>query len=92
MPWSNSALCLFTQNTEKNYTVTDLKVVLQDLVDHGCGFCGSAPLIRGRDKNDVSTGILTANIVHNPPCKGLCPAPGTPGAQPVRRRAEEWSA
>ncbi|CAK7270434.1 hypothetical protein SEPCBS119000_004087 [Sporothrix epigloea] len=42
---------------------------IQNLLDHGCGTCGSDPT---EDGNDVSTGELTVNAVHNPCCKGDC--------------------
>ncbi|KAI9715135.1 MAG: hypothetical protein M1812_006114 [Candelaria pacifica] len=90
--FGGSALCMFTQSTTKSSTAGELKLVLQDLINHGCGHCGSAPLIRdinpatGKSYNDISTGMLTINV-SNGACadEGLC-------ATPKQKRAEKWSA
>ncbi|KAI9710424.1 MAG: hypothetical protein M1812_007460 [Candelaria pacifica] len=81
--YAGSALCLYTQATTKKYSAAELSVVLQDLNDHGCDKCGSAPL--DRTVNDVSKGMLTINVTKNPSCDGLC-------ALPKAKRAEEWTA
>jgi len=46
-----------------------VKRLAQDIVDHKCTHCGSAPL---RD-NDVQFGQLTFNYVVKPKCdEGIC--------------------
>ncbi|TFK26856.1 killer toxin [Coprinopsis marcescibilis] len=54
-----SGLCAFTQSTSENITGARVKELLQGLVNHGCGKCGSNPF----QNNDVSQGQLTVNWV-----------------------------
>ncbi len=84
-----TAICMFTQFTDKTYSIKDIKLSLWDLWQHPCEGCGSAPLIRtlkpnGQGINDISTGALTINLVE----LNYYKAPGISD----RRRAEKWSA
>lgn len=59
----NPSLCLFYQNTGgRKWTVGQTVNFVQDLINHGCGACGSVPTDPG---NDVKNGQLTANMVTN---------------------------
>ena len=43
---------------------------LLDLNAHRCGACGSVPLSGNNDPDEM--GILTANWVADPDCRGMC--------------------
>ncbi|KAK5990862.1 KP4 killer toxin [Cladobotryum mycophilum] len=62
------SICAFYQNTGSG-TAGQASDLLQQLLDHGCKKCGSAPTNPG---NDVSKGQLTVNVVSNPSCQGVC--------------------
>ena len=67
-----AAICAFMQKSQGARGAT-IKLAAQDLVNHGCGTCGSAPL--DRNNNDISLGELTFNYVMDPcgnSAKGLC--------------------
>ncbi|KAI3606993.1 killer kp4 [Moniliophthora roreri] len=63
-----SHLCAFFQNTGGSNSGATVKSLIQGLVNHGCGRCGSNPT----DGNDVDNGELTVNFVNNPVCQGVC--------------------
>lgn len=66
-------ICLFLQMTTGGVLGGDVKVLLQDLIDHGCTKCGSIPTGLPAGINDVSRGELTANYVTSTGgCNGLC--------------------
>lgn len=59
----NPSLCIFYQNTNgRKWTVGQTVNYVQQLINHGCGACGSVPTDSG---NDVKNGQLTANMVTN---------------------------
>ncbi|OAA52154.1 Killer toxin, Kp4 [Cordyceps fumosorosea ARSEF 2679] len=62
------SLCTYFQNGASG-TASDASELLQQLRDHGCKKCGSAPTQPG---NDVSKGELTVNVVGDPHCQGAC--------------------
>jgi cytochrome c peroxidase len=54
-------LCVFPQKLGgKTVTGKQVKEAVQRLTDHGCKFCGSAPIWEG---NDVNQGEITVNYV-----------------------------
>lgn len=57
-----ASLCIFYQNTGRTFKVFETIEHVQNLIDHGCHACGSDPTNPG---NDVSRGMLTANMVAN---------------------------
>lgn len=58
-PNVSSGLCVFTQKTRNPIPASQLKSLMQGLVDNGCAKCGSIPF---RDGN-VDEGELTVNWV-----------------------------
>ncbi|KHO00715.1 Killer toxin, Kp4/SMK-like, core [Metarhizium album ARSEF 1941] len=59
----NPSLCIFYQKTGgRRWTVAHTVRYVQQLLDHGCGACGSVPTNPG---NNVDYGELTANMVTN---------------------------
>ncbi|KAK5991826.1 hypothetical protein PT974_05212 [Cladobotryum mycophilum] len=57
------SLCIFYQSTRgRRWTVGQTVNFVQQLLDHGCGACGSVPTDPG---NNVKNGMLTANMVTN---------------------------
>ncbi len=62
------SLCTYFQNGASG-NAGDASGLLQQLLDHGCKKCGSAPTQPG---NDVSKGELTVNVVGSPSCQGAC--------------------
>lgn len=59
----NPSLCIFYQKTNgRSWTVGQTVNYVQQLLDHGCGACGSVPTDAG---NNVNNGMLTANMVTN---------------------------
>lgn len=59
----SASICAFLQKSSGAQGAT-LKLAAQDLINHGCGNCGSAPL--NRNNNDISLGELTFNYVTDP--------------------------
>lgn len=57
---------VFLQNTH-GAPGSSVKKAIQQLIDHGCGLCGSAPFY----ENDVSLGELTVNVVDYSSCHGF---------------------
>ncbi|KAF4335778.1 TOX4 [Fusarium beomiforme] len=58
----NPSLCLFYQKVgDRKFSVSETQTFLQQIIDHGCGLCGSTPI----DGRDVNNGELTANAVTN---------------------------
>lgn len=67
------AICLFLHGKVPAIGVTGkrLKDRIGDLVNHGCGVCGSVPLSGDNDPDKM--GVLTANFVSSGIfCDGLC--------------------
>ncbi len=65
----NPSLCIFYQKTNgRSWTVGQTVQYVQDLLDHGCGACGSVPTDPG---NNVNNGELTANMVTNAARRGM---------------------
>lgn len=58
------SVCAFVQNTKDGAPGHSVKAAIQQLVDHNCGLCGSAPFYN----NDVSEGELTVNVVDYTSC------------------------
>lgn len=56
------SLCIFYQNTGREWTIGQTVNFVQNLLDHGCSACGSVPVDPG---NNVKNGQLTANMVTN---------------------------
>ncbi|KAH6658517.1 killer toxin Kp4/SMK [Truncatella angustata] len=58
-----SGLCAFVQGNFHDGTITAARAgdLLQDLVNHGCGKCGSIPI--GPNNDPDANGILTVNWV-----------------------------
>ncbi|KAK4892092.1 hypothetical protein LTR10_011051 [Elasticomyces elasticus] len=69
----NGAICAFLQSTTNGMRGNDLKVIAQDLQDHGCRGCGSVPT-GYPETNDVNGGMLTFNFVNDNTgnCDGVC--------------------
>ncbi|KAJ6789041.1 hypothetical protein PWT90_08412 [Aphanocladium album] len=65
---SQGSFCAFYQSGASG-TAKEAYSQLQQLLDHGCGGCGSIPTQPG---NDVSKGQLTVNYVSKPCCEGNC--------------------
>ncbi|KAK7056931.1 hypothetical protein VNI00_002649 [Paramarasmius palmivorus] len=63
-----SHLCAFFQRTGTNNSGATAKRLVQGLVNHGCGKCGSNPT----DGGNVDNGELTVNYVNSPVCQGIC--------------------
>ncbi|TQV98645.1 hypothetical protein V2A60_007638 [Cordyceps javanica] len=61
------SLCIFYQNTGREWTVGQTVGFVQNIIDHGCAACGSVPVDPG---NDVKNGQLTANMVTNAAKRG----------------------
>lgn len=61
-----------SQETTGGVLGRDIKILYQDLVDHGCSACGSVPTGLPAGINDVSRGMLTLNFVSDPDCFGVC--------------------
>lgn len=61
------SVCAFVQNASGGASGKQVKAAVQQLVDHGCGLCGSAPF----HNNDVSQGELTVNVVDYNSCTGV---------------------
>lgn len=67
------AICLFLQGNVPAQGVTGkvLQDRMGDLVNHGCGGCGSVPLSGNNDPDEM--GVLTANFISSGHfCNGLC--------------------
>ena len=65
-------VCLFLQGNVPSEGVSG-EIILHRLLDlnaHRCGACGSVPLSGDNDPDEM--GILTANWVADPDCKGMC--------------------
>ncbi|KAL8789581.1 MAG: hypothetical protein Q9195_006758 [Heterodermia aff. obscurata] len=59
-----SNICAYLQNVQGSKTIEQIQLFyMTDLINHGCGVCGSDPTEPG---NDVSKGQLTVNWVSNP--------------------------
>ena len=56
------SLCVFYQNTGREWTIGQTVQFVQNILDHGCAACGSVPVDPG---NNVKNGQLTANMVTN---------------------------
>ncbi|KAJ3490896.1 hypothetical protein NLG97_g5693 [Lecanicillium saksenae] len=72
--WENLArtgFCAFLQNTG-GIRGSDVKRLMQELVNHGCSKCGSVPVFFPKDNDINSHGILTVNYVGSPKCNGIC--------------------
>ncbi|KAK5996036.1 KP4 killer toxin [Cladobotryum mycophilum] len=72
--WENVAgtgFCAFLQNTG-GMPGRDIKRLMQELVNHGCGKCGSVPVFFPNDNDNSHHGILTVNYVFKPHCNGRC--------------------
>lgn len=69
----NNGLCAFLQGTG-GMLGKDIKVLLRDLRNHGCGKCGSIPVFfPSGDNNPDTHGILTVNAVGTTNgCNGVC--------------------
>ncbi|KAL8711571.1 MAG: hypothetical protein Q9220_003981 [cf. Caloplaca sp. 1 TL-2023] len=50
-----------------------IKIRIQELVAHGCKFCGSVPL--SGDNRPEAQGLLTSNYVIDQSCQGVCSQP-----------------
>ncbi|RFN46476.1 hypothetical protein FIE12Z_9311 [Fusarium flagelliforme] len=66
-----TGFCAFLQNTG-GLPGKEIKRLLQELVNHGCGKCGSVPAFFPSDNDEKSHGILTVNYVQKPNCNGVC--------------------
>ncbi|KAI4091609.1 MAG: hypothetical protein LQ344_003960 [Seirophora lacunosa] len=67
------SICLFLQGSGVPDTGVPGFVVrrrVQDLLDHGCRFCGSVPV--SGDNRPLAAGVLTSNYVLGKGCKGVC--------------------
>ncbi|KAJ5607927.1 hypothetical protein N7537_004546 [Penicillium hordei] len=63
------SICAFYQSGASG-DLNDAITHINNIVNHGCGNCGSDPTQPG---NDVSKGELTVNYVSSPTCtNGLC--------------------
>lgn len=58
---------VFLQYTDHGAPGSWVKRAIQQLLDHGCGLCGSAPFFN----NDVYEGEVTVNVVDYHTCKGI---------------------
>ncbi len=68
-------ICLFPQYLPQgaNLTLEKIRPLMDKLIEHGCGTCGSIPAhFVDQGSNNPSGGILTFNYVHNPYCLGEC--------------------
>ena len=79
----DGALCIWTWNTQNDTTGARVKEVVNQIVDHGCHQCGSAPT--QPTGNDLSTGEVTIGwSTDDGGCSGVCNAYGSsdylPGA------------
>ena len=68
---NGGGVCAFLQNTG-GITGSNIQSIMQDLVTHGCGTCGSVPVFYPTDNNVADHGELTVNYVESPSCEGLC--------------------
>ena len=57
--------CAFLQRCSRTYSGLEIKSLMGDLIGHGCGTCGSAPV--SGENSDVGFGMLTVNYVDNLP-------------------------
>ncbi|KAL5440260.1 hypothetical protein PMIN07_005071 [Paraphaeosphaeria minitans] len=61
--FKQEGLCVFAQKMgQKIVTGLEVKQAVQRLKEHGCKYCGSAPLYPG---NNVNAGEITVNYVSN---------------------------
>ncbi|KAJ5836901.1 killer toxin [Penicillium robsamsonii] len=68
-------ICLFPEYMASgaSLTLTDIRPLLDAVLEHGCTTCGSVPIHFVDDgNNDPSDGILTFNYVANPYCIDNC--------------------
>ncbi|KAL9016863.1 MAG: hypothetical protein Q9185_005813 [Variospora sp. 1 TL-2023] len=67
------SICVFLQGAAVPATGVPGFVVrrrVQDLLDHGCKFCGSVPV--SGDNRPAAAGVLTSNYVRRKGCQGVC--------------------
>ena len=67
-------ICLFPQYlTAANLNLGQIKPLVDAILEHGCGTCGSVPVqFVDEGSNDPDEGILTFNYVESPYCVGEC--------------------
>ena len=64
---------MFPQCDNCALTLGDIRPLMDALLEHGCGTCGSVPVeFVTKGNNDPSPGILTANYVSSPSCIDNC--------------------
>ncbi|KAL7916600.1 killer toxin [Trichoderma velutinum] len=69
--FGNGACAFLQGNSAENGHF--VKILLQDLLDHGCKKCGSVPVDATQGGNDDGNGILTVNAVGDTGgCNGIC--------------------
>ncbi|OPB38899.1 hypothetical protein A0O28_0020050 [Trichoderma guizhouense] len=69
--FGNGACAFLQGNSAENGHF--VKILLQDLLNHGCKKCGSIPVDATQGGNDDGNGILTVNAVGSTGgCKGIC--------------------
>ena len=70
---ATGGICLFPQMPSGNITLGTIRPLMDKLLEHGCGTCGSIPIhFVDQGSNDPGAGILTFNYVKSPYCTGGC--------------------
>lgn len=71
---NTGGICLFAQGlSAPNINLGSIRSLIDKLLEHGCGTCGSVPVhFIDQGSNDPKGGILTFNYVHDPFCTGNC--------------------
>ena len=66
-------ICAFLQCDNCQVELASIKPLMDALLNHGCGTCGSVPIHEvDQGSNDPAPGILTFNYVDKPVCTGQC--------------------
>ena len=84
---NTGGICLFPQYMADgaSLTLSQIRPLMDKLLEHGCGTCGSVPIhFVDQGSNDPKDGILTFNYVKNPYCTEKCLS-GTGGAPTAKR-------